>query len=1070
MNKKKIMGVAAFVLPLAAAAQLHIGFETPEAYTNLGVYDAWEESPFRNGTLQGNVKVITNELNQEEETLGCAPNASAKMLAVQCSRFGSNTFGARIDLAEPFELTTTARYVHVLLNKPTEGRVMLIGLGKRTDRVGQSAETEQFWELSSGKIYPNKWSDAVFAVKGAGGIEIHSLIVVPECESPHARTADFVAYIDEIELSASAAPRLSYTDYPLNYEETQVSGKSANFLNSISLNGSADGNQTIAVGSRSPQLIYRPMLEKSFTAKAGETLTPNFSFSKDWMNGYVYLDRGSDGRFRAELNEDFTIPEGSDLMTYSYVETVENTEGYKSDGTKISGDARNFLNPPAFRVPEDLVEGFYRMRFKVDWGSVDPGGRNTATNDIVSNGGMIVDVRLNIHSDEVTVSRDGGLNGDILTEDGKELVTMKVPFGQPVTIVARPASDNFKIAYVKVRHGHHLDGDSLVHGTPQYIDDYFPAYLFKDNKLTLPAECIDGEVRIEPYFVDPGLVAGEDYARNFADDLVVTRTDRRLNSLTFNATQGGRSVVTIPSGTNYVYRDLTGRKQVSVVPGDEVTVAVSYNGGAMHHYLYVDFDNDGHFDCSLNGNGTPAVVGELLSYTYYNQHNSLGESITGAAGSVPVTSVPKFVIPANLPTGVYRARFKTDWNNIDPAGQWSEGGSNRIDANGGNVVDFLLNVHEARQTLTVLTTNGSVYGASNAALPLALPPFKNLVVVPTPVGSGFVAEKMTIRHGHHFDGPQYVRGNRQWSEYEVPAKRCTLPADSVNGDVIISVDFVPGADAEYNLVFSDEFNAPDGTRPDAKSWTCSPRYSSTWNRWIADDERVAFLQGGQFVARAIPNPDKSKYAGDMITGAIQTSGRFSFKYGKIEARILTNPHTGNFPAFWLMPDDQSTGWPNCGEIDIWEQIDNQSKAYHTLHTGYATSMYSTNEACTTDRYHTFGFEWDAESMKWYLDGKQVGRYDKASNPDPRSWPFDKPYYIILNQSVGNGSWAANADIYHTYETRFDWVRVYQKNPQTGISDLAVDSASTLFYDLQGRIVTNPEKGGIYICDGKKVIY
>lgn len=1072
MNTKiKIIGLIALAFPLTAAAQLSIGFETTDAYTRLGVYDAWEESPFRKGTLEGNVKVIANELNAEDEIIGHAPNASEKMLAVQCSRWGSNTFGARIDLAEPFELTPTAKYVHVLVNKPTGGRVMLIGLGKRTDRAGQSAETEQFWEVSTSKVTPNKWTDAVFSIKGAGGIEIHSLVVVPECESPHARTADFAAYIDEIEMNESATPRVNYTDYPINYEETQVSGKTNNYLNSISLNGSADGNQTITVGSRSPQLIYRPMLEKSFTAKAGEMLTPNFSFSASWMNGYVYLDRANDGRFTAELNDNYTIPEGSDIMTYSYVETVENTEGYKSDGTKISGSARNFINPPAFRLPADLAEGFYRMRFKVDWGNIDPAGRNTSTNDIVSNGGMIVDVRMNIHADEVSLSRSGGLNGDILTEDGQELVTTKVPFGRPVTIVARPASDNFQISYVRVRHGYNLEGDSLVHGTPQYMDEYFPAYLFSNNRLTIPGEYIDGDVVIEPYFVDPGTPTGNDYPLNFPDDLTVTRTDRHLDSFTLTATQGGTSTVTLPDGTNYVYRDLTA-KEVSVIPGDEVTVAVGYTGNAMHHYLYVDLNQDGQFNNNLAADGSPAAGSELLSYTYYKQHNSLGESITGAAGGVSTTSMPAFTIPANLPVGVYRARLKTDWNNIDPAGQWSEGGSNQIDANGGQVVDFLLNVHNVTQTLDLLTTNGSVNGVSYTALPCHLPVFTKFTVVPLPAAAGYTAEKMTIRHGHNLGGPQYIHGNRQWSQFEVPAAPYAIPADSVNGDMTITVDFAAGPDAEYKLVFSDEFNAPDGTRPDSQFWSCSPRRSSTWNRWIADDIRVAFQQDGQFVARAIPNPDPSTYNSDMITGAIQSNGKFNFKYGKIEARILTNPHTGNFPAFWLMPEDQSEGWPSCGEIDIWEQIDNQNTAYHTLHTGYRTSMYSAHETCSTDRYHTFGFEWDEEKMIWYLDGKQVGRYNKSSNTDPRSWPYDKPYYIILNQSVGNGSWAANADTGHTYETRFDWVRVYQKSSQTGIAGTIADqpSASSRLYDLQGRVVTHPAKGGIYICNGKKHIY
>lgn len=1092
---KKSMGLAALAFPLAVAAQT-IDFESQD-YKRIGVYDTWEESPFRTGRLQGNVAVVDNHLDAVDDMLGSAVNPSGKILAVQRSRFGGNTFGARIDLNETFELTTTEKYVHVLIHKPRTGRVMLVGLGKRRERAAQSEETEQFWVVSSNTVQAGKWCDAVFPIKGADGIDIYSLVVVPDCESPHALAEDFVAYVDHIEVNGSPTPAVSYEDYPINYDKSQVSGKTDRYLNSISLNGSADGNQTFAVGSQSPQLIYRSLLDKAFTAKAGELLTPAFSFSAGWMNGYVYLDRGQDGCFTAELNPDYTIPEGSDLMTYSYVETVENTEGYKSDGTKISGNARNFLNPPAFRLPADLKNGFYMMRFKVDWGSVDPAGRNTSTNDIVSNGGVIVDVRMNVHGDNVTISRNGGLNGEIQTSDGKELTSVTAKFGEPFTVVAVPAPD-FQLSYIRVRHGHNLSGDSLVHSTAQYSDIIFPAYLFKGNTFTIPAEYIDGDVTIEPYFVNPGETPepGEDYSLNFSEDLTISRTDRKLNSFTFKATQGGNTTVSISSaGTNYVYRDMTA-KQVSVVPGDEVTTTVNYVGNAMHNYLYIDLNSDGQFTCDLGPDGVPTVSSELVAYTYYNGRNSLG-AVISEAGSVQPTSLPSFTIPDFLPTGVYRARFKVDWNNIDPAGRWSEGGSNQINDNGGYVVDFLLNVHRATQTLEILTTNGSVNGSDGTALPFNLPLFKSLAIVPTPAASGFAAETMTIRHGHNFGGPQYIRGNRQWGEYTVPAKNYTIPADSINGDVIISVDFEETPEAEYTLVFSDEFNGEDGTQPDAGKWVRSPRQSSTWNRWISSSDKVVYIQDGKLVTRAIPNPDQAADNVPMITGAVQTQGKYGFKYGKIEGRLRTNAHTGNFPAFWLMPDDQSAGWPDCGEIDIWEQIDTEQKAYHTLHTGYRTSMVSYSEAFATDRYHTLGFEWDEEKMTWYLDGKAVGTHYKRSITADNAWPFDKSYYIILNQSVGNGSWAAPADESHTYETLFDWVRVYQKKAQVGISGLAAgDSglsvsllprairlqASRILFvrvsDVSGRSVyggqfcgetTLPVQPGIYVVNGVKVL-
>ena len=68
------------------------------------------------------------------------------MLAFQRSRLASNIFGARIDLKKPIALGPSGKVVHVLINRPMEGRVMLVGLGKRRDRAGQSQEVfGTFW-------------------------------------------------------------------------------------------------------------------------------------------------------------------------------------------------------------------------------------------------------------------------------------------------------------------------------------------------------------------------------------------------------------------------------------------------------------------------------------------------------------------------------------------------------------------------------------------------------------------------------------------------------------------------------------------------------------------------------------------------------------------------------------------------------------------------------------------------------------------------------------------------------------------------------------------------------------
>jgi hypothetical protein len=191
MKYRNIFALAALALPMVAFAQTKITFESQD-YKSIGVYDTWEASPFRTGDLKGNYDVIDNHLQYVDEQLGEAPNASSKILAVQRSRFGSNTFGVRIDLNETFKLTPTTKYVHVMVYRPYGGRVMVVGLGKRTERLDQSPEAEQFWAMSTTNIGADKWQDVVLPIKGNGGIDIYSLVVVPDCESPHNYTEDAI--------------------------------------------------------------------------------------------------------------------------------------------------------------------------------------------------------------------------------------------------------------------------------------------------------------------------------------------------------------------------------------------------------------------------------------------------------------------------------------------------------------------------------------------------------------------------------------------------------------------------------------------------------------------------------------------------------------------------------------------------------------------------------------------------------------------------------------------------------------------------------------------------------------
>lgn len=530
--------------------EVRIDFEN-QNYKSLGVYDSWHKSPFRSqnkqaAALEGNVQVVSNIDKKYDEILKATPNASNNVLGFQRSRFGSNTFGARIDLKQPFALTKETKYVHVMIHKPKAGRTMLIGLGKRTDRKGQSVDTEQFWELSTREIEPNKWVDAVFPVKGAGGIEIHSLVVVVDCEDTNGMKDDFLAYIDNIVVNNEAFITTNREDYPMNYNKDAKCSRSDRGLKGISL-GDQTFNLYSDITTSTPAYTY--LSKQSFLAKPGETLNPAVQYKGVWMHSYVYLDLNNNGRFEPKVEGGQIVPNaGNELLAYSFLGGEDENSGFNSAGTEISGNGRNTLVMPEFTLPSDLQHGFYRMRYKVDWNSADAGGSIENNNHILNNGGGAIDVRLNVHGDNVKIYQ-GALNGKVVAEDGTELNGISIPFGKPYTIKMKP-EHGFNFSGLKVRHGYNLTGDSISHGTYQYVDELIPRERFNaDGTFTLPAEMIDGDVSLEGIFIDAK--TSLTYEVYFNNEFVY--------STVVNGAKTG--AVTIPEGLSRDYVELTADKQ-----------------------------------------------------------------------------------------------------------------------------------------------------------------------------------------------------------------------------------------------------------------------------------------------------------------------------------------------------------------------------------------------------------------------------------------------------------------------------------------------------------------------------
>ena len=499
MKKNILFSAALMFLSLTTSAQTTITFDS-EDYKSISVYDKWENSPFRTGVLSGNAAVTANPDVAVDEVMGVAPNPSDNVLALQRSRFGSNTFGVRIDLKEPIRMTKQLQYIHVmtyLKDKPADSRFMVIGLGKRIEESWnwQTGEEEQFWATTNTDLAPKAgWQDVVVSFKGFSyskeenansGIDIYSLVLVPDVRSPHADAADWVAYFDEIVIDNNPDKRFSTDKYALTFDKDATTTRTDRSINSVSLVSSGVTYSSTPVSGK----VYTDnTLVSVFSAKAGTTVQPKFNYTGSWMSAYVYVDWNNNGKFEYTINDNGTPAEGSEIVSYNAVQIGDTW--YKSDGTTTGNGNTIGSGVPSFTIPAGTPAGLYRMRYKVDWNSIDPAGSNT----IIPDGGGYVDLMLDVHGDKVSVSASQ-LNGDIvLASDESALQGYVTNYAQPLKVKDIPAPGFIQNGF-DLKYGYNVNAIEQLdeNGNPNWILVNVPqSVIAADGTYTIPAEYIRG--------------------------------------------------------------------------------------------------------------------------------------------------------------------------------------------------------------------------------------------------------------------------------------------------------------------------------------------------------------------------------------------------------------------------------------------------------------------------------------------------------------------------------------------------------------------------------------------------
>ncbi|MEM6513551.1 MAG: glycoside hydrolase family 16 protein [Pseudomonadota bacterium] len=241
------------------------------------------------------------------------------------------------------------------------------------------------------------------------------------------------------------------------------------------------------------------------------------------------------------------------------------------------------------------------------------------------------------------------------------------------------------------------------------------------------------------------------------------------------------------------------------------------------------------------------------------------------------------------------------------------------------------------------------------------------------------------------------------------------------------------------LVFSDEFDGP----LDPETWffaTGDGTEVGLPGGW-GNNELQYYQPDNAQVSNGILNITAEIEAAPLglnyTSARLNTSDRFAFRYGRIEASIKLPAGQGLWPAFWMLSQDSPYGiWAATGEMDVMEAINldgtGGNEIFATLHYGgefpanTSTSVTYTPGVDVTDTFNTYAMEWDETEVRWYFnDTLYAVQNSWFSTAAPYPAPFDQNFHILLNLAVGGnfpGNGIDNSAFPATMQV--DWVRVY----------------------------------------------
>ena len=259
----------------------------------------------------------------------------------------------------------------------------------------------------------------------------------------------------------------------------------------------------------------------------------------------------------------------------------------------------------------------------------------------------------------------------------------------------------------------------------------------------------------------------------------------------------------------------------------------------------------------------------------------------------------------------------------------------------------------------------------------------------------------------------------------------TKPYNLVDGYIYVQKEGRQNLKENWELVWQDEFNTSE---LDTSNWTKIDRWTDvdfgmSKEEWLQNKEKwkdisnincfayttadpeLYYFKDGMLLLDGIVNRDTVADPRPYLQGAIKSKRKFAFQYGKIEICAKLEAATGAWPAFWMLSEKEIyEDLPHRnGEIDIMERLNHEDSVYQTTHSHWTIDMnqrqnptYFAKGKLNVDTFNIYGLEWYPDKLIYTVNRKTTYEYPKMDGVDPAQWPFDQPFYVMLDQQLGGG--------------------------------------------------------------------